>query len=117
MAAMVAAVFGGALPWLLGHPWPLWPWLLAAALAAGGVLAPRMLAPVYRGWMAFGHVAGWVNTRVLLGLVFYLLMVPLGLVMRAFGYVPMGRRRRPGADSYRVPRADKPAPEDMERPF
>jgi hypothetical protein len=117
MAGLVAGIFGLLLPWLLGHPWPWWPWAVAAGFVVPALAAPRLLGPVHRLWMRFGDLAGWVNTHVTLGLVFYLLMTPLGLAMRLFGYDPMRLRRRAGEESYRVPRESPPRPEDMERPF
>ncbi|MHC4342558.1 MAG: SxtJ family membrane protein [Planctomycetota bacterium] len=37
-----------------------------------GIALPVYLRPVYRAWMAFAHVLGWINTRILLGIIFYL---------------------------------------------
>ena len=37
-----------------------------------GLAIPGHLRPAYRAWMAFAHVLGWINTRILLGLIFYL---------------------------------------------
>ena len=65
--------------------------LLLAALAA---LAPVALGPVFRVWMALGRVLGWINTRVILGLVFYLLVTPIGVALRLTGRDPLNRRGR-----------------------
>lgn len=114
-AAIVAVLFGLLLPWLLSHAWPVWPWVLAGILAGLGLTYPRALTPVYRVWMKFGHVMGFINTRLLLGLVFYLMLTPLGALMRLFGWDPMQRRLRQ-ADSYRVPSRDRDQ-RHFERPF
>ena len=74
--------------------------------ATGGVLvllglaAPRALAPVRRVWMAFAHVLGWINTRLLLGIVFYagFTLVRFGLWLRRKD--PMRRRPDPRAATY-----------------
>jgi hypothetical protein len=47
-----------------------------------GLVAPAALAPVHRGWMAFAHVLGWVNTRVILGLFFFCILSPVSIVMK-----------------------------------
>lgn len=73
--------------------WPLWPlpkpslvWLGGAgAWAAVALICPRLLAPLYKGWMKFGHVLGWINARIILGAVFFVMVMPIGLVMRLFG--------------------------------
>ena len=52
--AIVAGLFGLALPWLFGWSIPWWPFVLAAVLSLWGLLAPATLRPVYRGWMSLG---------------------------------------------------------------
>jgi hypothetical protein len=106
----------------------LWPVLLHGsgprrwALAVGGLLviaglvAPRALAPVHRAWMAAAEALGWINTRILLGIVFYGLITPMGLVRRLVGEDPMRRRLEPGAESYRVPKPERPGAH-MKRQF
>lgn len=112
---IVAVLFGLLLPWLFSHAIPRWPWIVAGVLGAGGLLVPMALAPVYRVWMAFGMVMGAINTRLILGLFFYVVVTPFGILMRLFGWDPM-RRRSAGADSYRVTKSAK-TPQHMEKPF
>lgn len=113
--AILALLFGLLLPWLLSHAWPLWPWIVAGGLGGLGLIAPTLLAPVYKAWMKFGHVMGAINTRIILGVFFYLIVTPIGLAMRLFRWDPM--RRRLGEDaSYRVASHVKP-PQHMEKPF
>lgn len=71
---------------------------IAAVLSVLSVVAPSLLRPVYRGWMRFGEVLGWINTRIILTLVFFLVVTPIGLLMRLFGRSPMEPARR--GDSY-----------------
>jgi len=113
--AMVALLFGLALPWLLERPLPLWPWVLAAGLAAAALIRPTALRPLYRGWMRFGQALGWLNTRIVLGLLFYGMILPAGLTMRALGRDPMARRFT-DAPSYRVA-SQETARDRFERPF
>ena len=73
---IVAVLFGLALPWLFGAAeFPRWPWIVGALLALWGLSWPAGLEPVYRGWMRFGRALGWVNTRILLGVLFFLLFL------------------------------------------
>jgi hypothetical protein len=57
----------------------------------------------HNGWMKVAHVLGWVNTRILLGVMFYGIFTPFGVVMRLFGRNPMNRRGN-GAESYWIER-------------
>jgi hypothetical protein len=114
--AIIAALFGLLLPWLLDLGWPLWPWVLAAVLGIWGLAAPASLRPVYRGWMRFGQFMSKITTPLILGLVFFLVFMPVGLVMRLAKHDPMRRRLDATADSYRVP--SRPAARDaVERPY
>lgn len=113
---IVVLLFGLLLPWLLSHAWPLWPWILAGVLGGLGLIAPMLLAPVYTVWMKFGHVMGAINTRIILGLFFYLVMAPIGLAMRLFRWDPMRRRAAASATSHRVPSHAK-TKQHMEKPF
>lgn len=114
--AIVIALFGVALPWLFDYSWPLWPWILAATLALWALLAPASLFIVYRVWMSFGNVAGWINTRIILGLIFYLVILPIGILLRLFGKDPMARKIDRSSKSYRVisARAEK---DHIEKPY
>jgi len=85
-----------------------WALVVGVLLLVPAVLAPRALAPVYRIWMTVGEALGWVNTRILLGVVFYGLITPMGLIRRLRREDPMRRRHDPAAQSYRVPKPPRP---------
>jgi saxitoxin biosynthesis operon SxtJ-like protein len=87
----------------------LWALALAVALVGPAVVFPRSLTHVYRVWMAAGEVLAWINTRIILSVIFYGLVTPMGIVMRRFGSDPMRRRFEPGAATYRVTKATRPA--------
>ena len=89
-----------ALQWRRGAPqWVLVTLLsIAAALLLGAAVAPALLRPVYRAWMRLGEVLAWVNTRIILTLIFFLVVTPIGLVMRLFGRSPIAAAKR--NDSY-----------------
>lgn len=75
-------------------------WSVAAGLAFIGAVAPGLLAPAERGWLWAGGVLGWVNTRVILTLLFYLVVTPVGLLVRAFRDDPLDRRLHQPKGSY-----------------
>jgi hypothetical protein len=108
-------IFGLFFPWLLERPWPAWPFIAAGILAALALVFPTGLKPLYIAWMKFGHVAGWINTRIILGLVFFVVFLPFGLIMRLFND-PMRRKLDDATTSYRIPSHSSPR-DQMERPF
>jgi hypothetical protein len=66
------------------------------------------MKPVYTAWMLFAFVLGWINTRVLLGAFFYLVMTPLGLILRWTGKDLLDERIDRSAASYWIKRERKP---------
>ncbi len=114
--AIVAGLFGLLLPWAFDYAWPLWAWIVAAVLWSWALVHPRSLFVVYRLWLRFGHVAGWINTRIILAILFYAVFFPFGLLMRLFGKDPMRRKADDAAASYRILSAtmDK---DHVERPY
>lgn len=114
--AIVAGLFGLLLPWLRGHSLPQIPWLVAAVLGFLAILTPATLQPVYQVWMRIGLVLGWVNTRLILGLVFYGLMMPMGAIMRLLNRDTMARKFEVNLQTYRLPSQPK-TKASMEKPY
>ena len=92
-----------------GHTPRLWALVLGSILIVPALAWPTSLTHVYRLWMRVGEVLGWINTRLILGGVFYLLFTPMGMYMRLRGKDPMRRTLLPEAESYRVLRHPRPA--------
>lgn len=114
-AGMVVLCFGFLIPWIWGFAWPIWPWIAAATLAIMALIVPASLRPVYMGWMRFAGILGWINTRIILGLIFFLMFLPFGLVMRLFND-PMRRKLDKSIKTYRVI-SSSPKHENMEKLF
>ena len=89
---------------------------LGGALGVLGLTTPVVLKPVYRVWMALAVVLGFIMTRVILSVVYYLVMTPIGLALRLFGKDPMHRRIDPDAASYWIEKSyDDESPERLEK--
>jgi len=112
------AILAGIIRWRSGE-WgnlPIGLIVLALILLAFSIVAPTKLARFHTVWMAIGHGIGWFNTRLILGAFFYLVMTPVGLVMRAFGNDPMKRNER--SESYwRKPVAHSRGDRHFEKQF
>lgn len=86
------------------------------ALLAGALIWPRALAPVERGWSLLAHALGWINTRILLAFVFFVVLAPIALFMRVIGKDPLERRPDRGRSTYW--RTREPAEADrLTRPY
>lgn len=116
MGAVIPLLFGLLLPWLLDHAYPLWPWIVAGIFWLAAAVAPGLLAPVHSAWIRLGHALGWINTRIILGLMFYTVFLVVAVLMRLLGKDPMSRKFDSKLDSYRVP-SERRAPDHLEKPF
>jgi len=87
-----------------GNSW--WPWSLSAGILflVAGLVAYPVLRPVYIGWMKFAFMLGWINTRILLGFVFFLVLTPIGLVLRLMGKDLLDKKIDRSAQSYWIKR-------------
>jgi len=114
-AGMLILFFDLLIPWIWDIARPVWPLYPAVILVSMALIIPAALGPVYTIWMRFALVLGWINTRIILGLIFFLVFFPFGIVMRMFND-PMRRKFDQSAESYRV-LSNPTKPENMERPF
>ena len=113
--AIVAGLFGLFFPWLLERSWPLWPWIIFGVLGALALIAPMALNPIYKIWMRFGLFMGRIMTPLIMGIVFFILITPVGLFRRVFAEDAMARKFDE-SDSYRVP-SKKAKAENLEKPY
>jgi hypothetical protein len=110
IAAVIAWRTGGLGPWGTGLG------SVGAVLVLLGLVAPPVLRPVHRVWMGLAVVLGFVMTRVLLSLVFFGLVVPIGLVLRLVGKDLLRLRIDREAGSYWLPKPEAAPPvERLER--
>lgn len=71
--------------WLRGRACFLYIFILSALFLICALCAPCLLKPVHRVWMTFAMSIGWVMTRVILSILFYTVVTPIGLIARLFG--------------------------------
>ena len=116
----LAAVCGvvGVVRLVLGHSYAGWWLAAAAALLALAFAWPAALAPLNRLWLRLGLVLYKVMNPLVMGLVFFTTVVPIGLALRAFGKDPLRLRREPAATSYWIRREPPgPDPDTMKHQF
>ena len=107
-------LIGWLLPSLFKHEFRVWTLWVGIPGLILGLTAPRLLHYPYKGWMVLGHALGWVNSHIILGLVFIFVLQPIAFIMRLTGYDPL-RRRRKGEKSYRENRRNHQT--DLNRTF
>lgn len=91
---------------------------LAALLAIAGLAIPSKLSPLESGWMKLAHALSKVTTPIFMGIVYFVVLTPVGVLRRVFGRNPMVHRL--DGDGYwitRTPADAERARRRMERQF
>jgi hypothetical protein len=103
----------------LKHRHPVWIFSgLSVAFLLLGLAVPAWLKPVYIIWMYLAQVLAWINTRIILAAMFYLVITPIGLCMRLFGADLLDIRIEKERKTYWKEAAQKDfQPSDYERQF
>ncbi len=94
-------IIGWALPLIGGHSFRTWTLFLGIPSLILAISKPELLLYPYRGWMKLGHILGWVNSRIILGLVFLIVLQPIALIMRILGHDPL-RTKKVAQKSYKI---------------
>lgn len=103
----------------LRHAAPIRWWALAVAVpfALLGAVRPSLLAPLNALWVRFGLLLNRVTSPIILGIVFYGAIWPIGLLMRATGQRPLQLQRQPDRRTYWIARSQTAPRSSMTRQF
>jgi hypothetical protein len=106
----------GALLWWRAHPEAaVIAAVLGAALVLGGLALPSHMGPIYRAWMGLALAISKVTTPVVMGIIYFLVLAPTGLIARLLGHRPLVRART--ADSYWLSRPVESRRGEMDHQF
>ena len=104
-----------AILWWRDHRTPMNVMLaLGGSLWILGAIVPGKLGPIYRGWMAMALAISKVTTPIFMGIVYFLVLTPTGLVMKVLGRRPM-RHALEGGGFWKTTRGREPS--DLRRQF
>lgn len=94
-------------------------WLIgvAAGFAVIAWLLPSLLAPANRLWLEFGKRLHVVTSLIILGAMYFLVLTPLALMLRAFGGDRLGLKRARDTGSYWIERDAGGTRPDFEKPY
>lgn len=97
---------------------PRW-WLIGvvAVFVAAAWLSPSLLAPANRLWLEFGKRLHVVTSLIVLGAMYFLVLTPLALLLRAFGGDRLRLKRARGTGSYWIERDASGTRPDFEKPY
>lgn len=117
MALILSLFFCLLLPWVFGVPASLWVVPVVLVLLVLALVSPGSLYWPYRSWMLLASVLNFLNTRLIMAIAYYLLIVPIGLVMKSIGKLQYTRRPSTHTSSYWVSRDTSPAKNNLKEPF
>ena len=100
---LVGAVFALIACWPVfwGNPVRIWAAVISIILAGPAIIKPTLLHWPYYCWMTIGAGLGWVNTRIILAILYFVAIMPIGLLLRLLGKSPLKLHFDPSAASYR----------------
>src|SRR5262245_16761052 len=112
-----AGVFAiiGTWPLLRGHEPRLWALPLAALFLLAGLFTPNLLRPLNVLWTRFGAVLHHIVAPLVMGAVFFLVVVPVAMIIRRFGKDPL--RLKPANSNWIEREPPGPDPQSMKQQF
>ncbi|YAI81727.1 MAG: SxtJ family membrane protein [cyanobacterium endosymbiont of Rhopalodia sterrenbergii] len=113
---IISGLFGLVMPFILGHKLPLIPWIITVVMYGLAIFIPQSLNPIYNNWMKVAQVFAWINTRIILGLIFFFIVTPMAFIMRFFNRDSMEKKFNPSLESYRISSFIKETT-SMEKPY
>tara|TARA_R110002110_G_scaffold415719_1_gene654177 strand:+ start:16492 stop:16893 length:402 start_codon:yes stop_codon:yes gene_type:complete len=116
LASGIMMLFGVLFPLLKQKPSSIWPWAIAIGLFLIAFLLPKALKLIYTPWMKLGEILGWVNTRIILGFIFFFIMTPIGFVLKCVKHDPLNRTLDNNIPTYKI-KSENQKIEHMERPY
>ena len=97
---------------------PGWLTLCTMAVLVLTMTYPAALKPLGRIWFGFSHILGTIVSKIILSLVFFLIVTPIGLVRRISGADPMRNKLwKKGDDSVLVTRNHHYSSKDLQKPY
>jgi len=101
--AIILAIIGFFLLWKKNNNYD-YILYLAAAFFITGLILPSVLKPVYKVWMAISVVMGFIMTKVIMIIIFYLIVTPIGLIASLTGKEFLDMKIDKSAKSYWIAR-------------
>ena len=86
-------IIGFIIPFITGHSFRIWTLFFGITSLILSYFNPKLLYFPYKLWMGLGDVLGWINSRIILVLVFFFVLLPIAIVMKLFGYDPLKTKK------------------------
>jgi len=96
----IPLIIGWIIPATGGHDFRLWTLMIGIPCIFLSAIDPMLLLYPYKIWMSIGNTMGWINSRIILTIIFVVVLIPIACMMNLLGYDALERKRKKGS-SYR----------------
>tara|TARA_Y100001968_G_C19369611_1_gene724396 strand:- start:725 stop:1117 length:393 start_codon:yes stop_codon:yes gene_type:complete len=86
-------IIGLIIPLITGYSFREWTLWISIPTLLIGIFSPNILLKPYQAWIKLGHLLGFINSHIILGIVFFTILQPISLIMRTFGYDPLRTKK------------------------
>ena len=93
-----------------------WPVAIVTGICLPGFFIPAWAALIHKAWMGLAHVLGWINTRIILFVVFYLILTPVAFFTRLAGKLSFKKQNK-NSDTLFINRGHIYGKTDLENPW
>ena len=104
-------------PVLFGNGLRIWTLIISLLFFSAAVLVPSILTPLNKLWVKFGLFMHSIINPILMGLVFFLTVLPTGIIIKCLGKDPMNRKFDNNSKSYWIDRKEKISKESFDNQF
>lgn len=85
-------LIGFVLPYFVGHQFRYWTLIIGLPLIIIGLISPKNLKIFYQIWIKIGNFLAFINSKIILAIIFILVVQPIALIMKIVGYDPLKRK-------------------------
>ena len=98
-------IIGLIIPKIFGHDFRNWTIYVGSILIFFGIINPKSLKYPYKIWIGLGNILGYINSHIILGTIFFLILFPISILIKVIGYDPL-KLKKNNKTSYREIRKD-----------
>lgn len=94
-------IIGWLIPFLWGHPFREWTLIVGIFALLSGFIFPKILFYPYKLWMIIGELLGFINSKIILSVVFLFVVIPISFMLKIFNYQPLKIYKEKDCKSYK----------------
>tara|TARA_A100001035_G_C27764628_1_gene493002 strand:- start:1010 stop:1402 length:393 start_codon:yes stop_codon:yes gene_type:complete len=90
---LIPFLIGWIFPKITGHGFNVWTAYVGITFFTFGLIKPTLLYYPYKYWIKIGNTLGWINSYIILGIVYIIVLIPISIILKVFGYDPLKRKK------------------------